>query len=211
MPRAAPGGIIAETPPADNSEQPRALPSLPSVPVDLVGGAATTVAAAGLFVFVFRNRHRSHGGRRDEGRERRPSGVGDAGRVLAMSRALHRALLDSDFADTRIVLVRETDRFLEFTLDCPPGDANALVVARHILSRQFGCSVDGTEVAQTQVRHQAVHGYNRLASDSSTNRRAVASNLSPSAPPTTASTTEPPGVRKRADHRRQARKPRLGL
>ncbi len=163
-PGAAPGGIIEEPRPGGETQQPKSLPSLPTFPVELVGGAAATVAAAGLFVFVFRNRHSGGGGRRDERRERRPSGVGDAGRVLAMSRVLQQALSDSDFADTRMVLVRETDRFLEFTLDCPPGDANALVAARHILSREVGCSVDAIEVAPTQVRLK-LSRFNRLASE----------------------------------------------
>ncbi|MBI2765422.1 MAG: LysM peptidoglycan-binding domain-containing protein [Chloroflexi bacterium] len=163
-PSTAPGGIIEGTVPAGESERPKPLPSLPAFPVELVGGTAATVAVAGLFVFVFRNRHRSGDGRREERRERRPSGVGDAGRVLAMSRVLHQALTDSDFADTRIVLVHETDRFLEFTLDCPPGDANALVAARHTLSREIGCSVDGTEMAPTQVRLK-LSRFNRLASE----------------------------------------------
>jgi hypothetical protein len=163
-PSAASSGIIEESPPGGGTQQPKALPSLPTFPVELVVGAAATVAAAGLFVFVFRNRQSGGGGRREERRERRPSGVGDAGRVLAMSRVLHQALSDSDFAETRILLVRETDRFLEFTLDCPPGDANALVAARHTLSREIGCSVDGTEVAPTQVRLK-LSRFNRLASE----------------------------------------------
>ncbi|MCC6433729.1 MAG: LysM peptidoglycan-binding domain-containing protein, partial [Acidimicrobiales bacterium] len=164
-PSTAPGGIMEESPPGGGTQQPKSLPSLPTFPVELVAGAAATVAAAGLFVFVFRNRHGGAvGGRRDERRERRPSGVGDAGRVLAMSRVLHQALVDSDFADTRIVLVRETDRFLELTLDCPPGDANALVAARHTLSREIGCSVDATELAPTQVRLK-LSRFNRLASE----------------------------------------------
>ncbi len=162
MPSAAPGSIIEVTPADGESQQPKALPSLPTLPVELVGGTAATVAAAGLF--VFRNRHRSGDGRREERRERRPSGVGDAGRVLAMSRVLHQALTDSDFADTRIVLVRETDRFLEFTLDCPLGDANALVAARHTLSREIGCSVDAIEMMATQVRLK-LSRFNRLASE----------------------------------------------
>ena len=161
----APGGITEEPPPDGESQQPKSLPSLPTLPIEFVGGAAATLAAAGIFVFVFRNRHGGGGGgRRDERRERRPSGVGDAGRVLAMSRVLHQALSNSDFADTRIVLVRETDGFLEFTLDCPPGDANALVAARHTLSREVGCPVDGTEMAQTQVRLK-LSRFNRLASE----------------------------------------------
>ena len=164
-PSAAAGGIVEETVPAGESQRPKPLPSLPSFPVELVGGAAATVAAAGLFVFVFRNRHSGGGGgRRDERRERRPSGVGDAGRVLAMSRVLHQALSNLDFGDARILLVRETDRFLEFTLECPPGDANALVGARHPLSREIGCPVDGTEIAPTQVRLK-LSRFNRLASE----------------------------------------------
>jgi DNA-binding SARP family transcriptional activator len=165
MPSAAPGGIIEQPPPGGETQQPKSLPSLPTFPVELVGGAAATLAAAGIFVFVFRNRRGGGiGGRRDERRERRPSGVGDAGRVLAMSRVLHQALADSDFADTRIVLVRETDRFLELTLDCPTGDANALVAARHTLSREIGCSVDATELAPTQVRLK-LSRFNRLVSE----------------------------------------------
>lgn len=164
-PSVGPSRIIEESPPGGETQQPKSLPPLPTLPVEFVGGAAAILAAAGIFVFVFRSRHGGGGaGRREEGRERRPSGVGDAGRVLAMSRLLHRALDDSDFADTRIVLVRETDRFLEFTLDCPPGDANALVAARHTLSREIGCSVDGTEVAPTQVRLK-LSRFNRLASE----------------------------------------------
>ncbi|MEZ4479914.1 MAG: LysM peptidoglycan-binding domain-containing protein [Dehalococcoidia bacterium] len=163
-PSTAPGGIIEEPPPDGESQQPKSRPALPTLPIEFVGGAAATLAAAGIFVFVFRSRHGGGGGRRDEGRERRPSGVGDAGRVLAMARVLHQALVDSDFADTRIVLVRETDRFLEFTLDCPPGDASALVAARHTLSREVGCSVDGTEMAPTQVRLK-LSRFNLLASE----------------------------------------------
>ncbi len=163
-PSTAPAGITEEPPPDGQSQQPKSRPPLPTLPVEFVGGAAATLAAAGIFVFVFRNRYRGGGAHRDERRERRPSGVGDAGRVLAMSRVLHQALADSDFADTRIVLVRETDRFLEFTLDCPPGDANALVAARHTLSREIGCSVDGRDVAPTQVRLK-LSRFNRLASE----------------------------------------------
>jgi len=164
-PSSVPGGIIEETAPAGESQQPKALPPLPALPVEFVGGAAATVAAAGLFVFVFRSRlGASGGGRRDERRERRPSGVGDAGRVLTMSRVLQQALAELDFADTRIVLVRETDRFLEFTLDCPPGDANALVAARHSLARGIGCSVDAIETTPTQVRLK-LSRFNRLASE----------------------------------------------
>ncbi len=164
-PSAAPGGIIEESPPGGETQQPKSRPPLPTLPVELVGGAAATLAAAGIFVFVFRNRHDGGGDRRrEERRERRPSGVGDAGRVLAMSRVLHQALSDLDFGETRILLVRETDRFLEFTLECPPGDANALVGARQTLSREIGCPVDGSEMAPTQVRLK-LSRFNRLASE----------------------------------------------
>ena len=164
-PSASAGGIVEETAPADEGQQPKSLPSPPTLPPWLVGGAAATLAAAGVFVFVFRNRHGGGvSGRRDERRERRPSGVGDAGRVLAMSRVLQQGLSDLDFDDTQILLIRETDRFLEFTLECPPGDANALVGARHTLSREIGCSVDSTEMAPTQVR-LTLSRFNRLASE----------------------------------------------
>ncbi|MGE3845159.1 MAG: BTAD domain-containing putative transcriptional regulator, partial [Vicinamibacterales bacterium] len=83
---------------------------------------------------------------------RRPAGSGDAARVLATSTALMSALSELDFASTEIVLVRESDRYLEFTLDCPPGDAEALVASSYTVGRQLGCAVDGEILASTAVR-----------------------------------------------------------
>ncbi len=102
-------------------------------------------------LLVFRRaRHRAwHSNGRPE---RRPAGSGDAARVLATSTALMSALAELDFASTAIVLVRESDRYLEFTLDCPPGDAEALVESRYTLGRQLGCAVDGELLGATAVR-----------------------------------------------------------
>ncbi|MCZ7576323.1 MAG: hypothetical protein M5U18_04435 [Dehalococcoidia bacterium] len=48
--------------------------------------------------------------------------------------------------------MRESDRYLEFTIECPPGDADALVESRYTLGRQLGCAVDGEVVGSTTLR-----------------------------------------------------------
>ncbi|MBE7518361.1 MAG: LysM peptidoglycan-binding domain-containing protein [Thermoflexaceae bacterium] len=151
-PTAIPGGPVA--PPGDDGGGPDLRPSLPSVPSPGGGvaaaAAAITVGGAAMLLVFRRTRHRAW---RANGRvERRPAGSGDAARVLATSTALMSALSELDFAATDIVLVRESNRYLEFTLDGPPGDAEALVESRYTIARQLGCAVDGEVLGATLVR-----------------------------------------------------------
>lgn len=129
-------------------------PSLPSIPMPdggaVASAAAITVGGAAMLL-VFR-RVRQRAGHSNGGHERRPAGSGDAARVLVTATALTSALSDLDFAATAILLVRESDRYLEFTIECPPGDADALVESRYTLGRQLSCAVDGTVVGSTTVR-----------------------------------------------------------
>lgn len=129
-------------------------PSLPPLPPTgggvVAAAAAITVGGAAMLLVLRRARPRSgHSNRRPE---RRPPGSGDVARVLATSTALISALAEHDFANTEVVLVRESDRYLEFTVDCPPGDAEALVESRYALGRQLGCVVDGELLTATAVR-----------------------------------------------------------
>ncbi|HMS71561.1 MAG TPA: BTAD domain-containing putative transcriptional regulator [Baekduia sp.] len=151
-PTVIPGGPVA---PADEGGGgPELRPSLPSVPTPGGGvaaaAAAITVGGAAMLLVFRRARHRA--GQTNGRPERRPAGSGDAARVLATSTALGSAMSELDFTDTEIVVVRESDRYLEFTLDCPPGDAEALLASRYALGRQLGCAVDGELLASTAVR-----------------------------------------------------------
>ena len=151
-PTVIPGGPVA---PADEAGGgPDLRPALPSVPAPDAGAmaaaAAITVGGAAMLL-VFR-RARQRAWRSNGSRERRPAGSGDAARVLATSTALLSALSELDFASTSIILVRESDRYLEFTLDCPPGDADALVESRYAISLQLGFAVDGEILGATAVR-----------------------------------------------------------
>jgi DNA-binding SARP family transcriptional activator len=150
-PTVAPGGPVA--PPDDGGSDVDLRPSLPSVPAPDAGvvaaAAAITVGGIAMLLVFRRARQRWHSNGRHE---RRPAGSGDAARVLATSTALLSALSELDFASTSIVLVRESDRYLEFTLDCPPGDAEALVESRYAISRQLGGAVDCELVGVTTVR-----------------------------------------------------------
>lgn len=151
-PTLIPGGPVA--PADDNGSGVEFRPSLPSVPAPDAGvvaaAAAITVGGAAMLLVFRRARQRSW---QSNGRhERRPAGSGDAARVLATSTTLLSALSQLDFASTSIVLIRESDRYLEFTLDCPPGDAEALVESRYALGRHLGCAVDGELVGATTVR-----------------------------------------------------------
>ncbi len=151
-PTVSPGGPVA--PADDDGGGPDLRPSLPSVPTPgsgVVAAAAAITVGGAVMLLVFRRAR--HWARRPNGRpERRPAGSGDAARVLATSTALMSALSELDFAATGIVIVRESDRYLEFTLDCPPGDAEALVESRFAIARQLGCAVDGELVGATLVR-----------------------------------------------------------
>ncbi len=161
-PTVIPAGPVA---PADDSGGgPKLRPSLPSVPTPgggvVAAAAAITVGGAAMLLVFRRVRYRA--GTSNGRPERRPAGSGDAARVLATSTALMSALAELDFAATAIVLVRESDRYLEFTLDCPPGDAEALVESRYEVGRQLGCSVDGELLGAMAVRLK-VSRMNQLA------------------------------------------------
>ncbi len=151
-PTMIPGG--PDAPADDAGGGPELRPSLPSVPTPgggvVAAAAAITVGGAAMLLVFRRARHRA--GESNGRPERRPAGSGDAARTLATSTALMSALSEVDFTDTEIVLVRESDRYLEFTLDCPPGDAEALVESRYEVGRQLGCAVDGELLGATTVR-----------------------------------------------------------
>lgn len=150
-PTVIPDGPVA---PADDGGGPELRPSLPPVPTPgsgvVAAAAAITVGGAAMLLVFRRARHRA--GQSNGRHERRPAGSGDAARVLATSTALRSAMSELDFTDTEIVVVRESDRYLEFTLDCPPGDAEALVESRYAIGRQLGCAVDGEFLGATAVR-----------------------------------------------------------
>lgn len=169
-PTAAAGGPAVSPiapPTGDDDAGPALRPSLPeiSMPGD---GAATAASVAGAaassvaMLLVFRRflRHRRASA---VAGERRPLGSGDAGRVVAIASALRSGLADLDFADSRVLLVRESEHYLEFTLDCPPGDAEALAGSGDQLSRRLGCVIDAEIASSTTVRLKASR-ISRLAS-----------------------------------------------
>ncbi len=151
-PTMIPGGPVA--PADDGGGRPELHPSLPSVPQPGGGAvaAATAITVGGAAMLLVLRRARRRAWHSNGRPERRPAGSGDAARVLATSTALLSALAELDFAATAIVLARESDRYLEFTLDCPPGDAEALVESRYAIGRQLGCAVDGELLGATAVR-----------------------------------------------------------
>ncbi|PWB45744.1 MAG: hypothetical protein C3F10_05465 [Dehalococcoidia bacterium] len=154
-PTVIPGGPVA--PPDDGGSHVDLRPSRPSVPSPDAGvvAAAAAITVGGIAMLLVFRRAKHRAGQSNGRRERRPAGSGDAARVLATSTAFLSALSELDFASTNIVLVRESDRYLEFTLDCPPGDAEALVESRYALGRHLGCAVDGELVGATTVRLKA--------------------------------------------------------
>lgn len=70
--------------------------------------------------------------------------AGDAGRVVLTTRSLAVALADLGFTSPRALLAVESPRWLTVTLECDPGDADALANARYDLGRRLG-SVVGVE------------------------------------------------------------------
>ena len=151
-PTVIPGAPVA--PSDDGGSDVDLRPSLPSVPAPDAGvvAAAAAITVGGIAMLLVFRRAKHRAGQSNGRRERRPAGSGDAARVLATSTALSSALSELDFASTSIVLVRESDRYLEFTLDCPPGDGEALVESRYAISRQLGCAVDAELVGATTAR-----------------------------------------------------------
>ncbi len=88
--------------------------------------------------------------------------TGDAGRVDLAARSLLSALRELGFEDVRLLLVRESERFLEFALDCAPGDADALVRSRFDIGRRLACAADAEAVSATRI-HLKLSRFQRLA------------------------------------------------
>jgi two-component SAPR family response regulator len=61
-------------------------------------------------------------------------------------------LAEFGFDDLRLILVKESERFLEFTLECALGDADAAVSSRYDLGRRLACAVDGDVLNPTRIR-----------------------------------------------------------
>lgn len=78
------------------------------------------------------------------------------------TRALARTLSDYGFGDSHPVLVQESGRRLEFTVQCPVGDAEALIARRHDLERRLACDVDTDVIGSTRVT-VTLSGFQRLA------------------------------------------------
>lgn len=136
-------------------------PTFPDLPVAGAGmAAAAALGASGAVMFLvvrqFRRRASAAGERARRGRQ------GDAGRVLAMTDALTSGLEELDFGESRILLARETEHYVEFTVRCPHGDEDALVAARHDLGRVLGCAFNGA-VAGPGVVHLKLSRMSHLA------------------------------------------------
>jgi len=84
-------------------------------------------------------------------RRRRAAGS-DAGRVILAAQSLLEALAELDFDDPRVVTCRESQRTLEFAVDCAPGEAQAVVRSRHVVGRRLACAIDGAAESSTRVR-----------------------------------------------------------
>ena len=122
----------------------------PRLPRTVTWSAAGFVVIGGTAIFV----QRLHPGslqRLRRGAGRGGDGPGDAGRVALATGALATALADLGFADSMPLLVIEGGSGLEFTVACPPGDAGALLAARHDLERRLGCDVEAAAEGSTRV------------------------------------------------------------
>ena len=159
---AEPGAPPAMPPEAPSPEGRPALPvdaggaggagaEWPELPRPLLQTAAGFVVVGGAAVFIGRL---ARGGRlRLPGRGREAEdGPGDAVRVTLAARSLSRALSDCGFGGARPLLVEESPRALAFTVECPVGDAGALMARRHDLERRLGCGVEMEESDKDGVR-----------------------------------------------------------
>jgi DNA-binding SARP family transcriptional activator len=126
------------------------------LPVEPLVATVAGLAAAGGIALVVRQLARRNGvsprmkSRRQGGA--RGHGTGDVGKVIVASRALLQGLAEFGFDDLSLILVKESERFLEFTLQCAPGDADAAVRSRHDLGRRLACAIDGEVVSETRIR-----------------------------------------------------------
>ncbi len=122
----------------------------PRLPRTVTWSAAGFVVIGGTAIFVQRL-HRAGSLRIRFGAGRGGDGPGDAGRVALATGALATALADLGFAGSMPLLVIEGGSGLEFTVACPPGDAGALLAARHDLERRLGCDVEAAAEGSTRV------------------------------------------------------------
>ena len=122
----------------------------PHLPRTVTWSAAGFVVIGGTAIFVQRL-HRAGSLRLRRGAGRGGDGPGDAGRVALATAALGTALADLGFAGSMPLLVLEGGSGLEFTVACPPGDAGALLAARHDLERRLGCDVEAAPEGPARV------------------------------------------------------------
>lgn len=149
------------SPPASPSPLAFPLPESPSGgtgtfewPAPLGGtilAAAAGLGGAGGLALIVRELRRWNG-RPASATGRHRHSTGDAGRVDLAARSLLQALRELGFEDVRLLLVRESERLLDFTLDCAPGDADALVRSRFDIGRRLACAADAEGVSSTRVQ-----------------------------------------------------------
>lgn len=160
-------------PPASPSATPFVVPGpatdggggtfdLPSPPPGgtVLAAAAGVGGIGGLALIVRAIRRRSDGVTASAVRGRHSTG--DAGRVDLAARSLLQALREIGFDDVRLLLARETERFLDFTIDCAPGDADALLRTRFDVGRRLACAADADGISRTRV-HFKLSRFQRLA------------------------------------------------
>ena len=119
----------------------------PRLPGMVVWSAAGFAVIGGTAVFVQRLRRADPG--RDSGAG--GNGTGDAGRVALAAGALETALSDIGFSGSLPLLVLERDAGLEVTVACPPGDAAALLAARHDLERRLDSGLEAAPAGPARV------------------------------------------------------------
>ncbi|MDO8616119.1 MAG: LysM peptidoglycan-binding domain-containing protein [Dehalococcoidia bacterium] len=116
----------------------------------VLAAAASLGAAAGVALIVRQLRQRRGTGNGAVARHKHSTG--DAGRVDLAASSLLVTLRELGFEDARLLLVRECERFLDFTIDCAPGDADALVRSRFDAGRRLACAVDAEALSPTRVQ-----------------------------------------------------------
>jgi two-component SAPR family response regulator/nucleoid-associated protein YgaU len=124
---------------------------LPTPSGRIVLAAATSLAAAASVALIVRQLRR-RGGSANGASAGHKHSTGDAGRVDLAARSLLLALRELGFEDARLLLVREREQFLDFTIDCAPGDGNALVGRRFDVGRRLACAADAEAVSPTRVQ-----------------------------------------------------------
>ena len=124
---------------------------LPTPSGRTVLAAATSLAAAAGVALIVRQLRR-RGGSANGASAGHKHSTGDAGRVDLAASSLLLALRELGFEDARLLLVREREQFLDFTIDCAPGDGAALVGRRFDVGRRLACAADAEAVSPTRVQ-----------------------------------------------------------